>query len=61
MKDLGVDQPIARLGVAWPGVQEWNLAILSEYGIATSGNPARHRCETGGVAWSVCLCVRSRP
>jgi len=36
VKGLGVDRPIARLGVAWPGVLE--SSHMSEDGIATSGN-----------------------
>jgi len=32
MKGLGVDRPIARLGVAWPGVQECYLALLPHKG-----------------------------
>ena len=33
--------------MAWcAGVLSGNLATMSEYGIATSANPVRHRCET---------------
>ena len=42
----GVDRPIARLGVGlclvcWSVI--WQSCHMSEYGIATSGNPVRHR------------------
>ena len=50
MKGLAVDQPIARLGVAWPGCWsvDWQSCHMSEYGIAISDsdNSVRHMRET---------------
>ena len=39
MYGLGVDRPIAQLGVAWPGVRECYLAVLpSDYVITAASD-----------------------